>query len=123
MSRWLFNISKEGDSTTSLSHPPRKKKKKAFPDVQTEPPMFQLVCIVSCPVAVHHWEEPGSAFFKPFLQIFVHIGNITPEPTRLHAKQPQLCQLFLVGSMLQALYATASGHSLDSHMALSQSLI
>lgn len=85
--------------------------------------MFQLVCIVSCPVAVHHWEEPGSAFFKPFLQIFVHIGNITPEPTRLHAKQPQLCQLFLVGSMLQALYATASGHSLDSHMALSQSLI
>jgi len=47
-----------------------------FPDVQREPPMFQFVAMASCPVAGHHWKEPGSVTFTPSLQVFIHIDEI-----------------------------------------------
>ena len=50
--------------------------KKVFPDVQREPPVFQVVPIASGPVAGHHWEEPGSVFFAPSWQVFISIDEI-----------------------------------------------
>jgi len=56
-----------------LSHP---HSEKMFPDVQREPPVFQLVLIASGPVPGHHREEPGSALFAPSLQVFMYIDEI-----------------------------------------------
>ena len=46
---------------------------KVFPDVQREPPLFQCVPGASGPVTGHHWKEPGSILFAPFLQVFISI--------------------------------------------------
>ena len=50
--------------------------KKAFPDVQTEPPVFQFMPIASSPVTGHCWKEPGSGCV-PSLQVFVYIEKTT----------------------------------------------
>lgn len=39
--------------------------------------MFQFVPVVSCPGTEHHWKEPGSVLFVPFLQVFININEIT----------------------------------------------
>jgi len=58
MSRQLLNISKDGDSTTSLdnlclvlSYPDSEN---VFPDAYEEPHVFQFVLIDSGPVTGHH---------------------------------------------------------------------
>ncbi len=57
MSRWLLNISGgglynlPGQPVPVLGHP---HSEKVFPDVQTEPPVFQFVPIASGPVTGHH---------------------------------------------------------------------
>ena len=49
VSRWLLNMSKDGDSTVSLGNLCQYSVpltvKKVFPNVQTEPPVFQFVLI------------------------------------------------------------------------------
>ena len=45
----LQNLS--GQSVPGVDHPDGAK---AFPDVQMEPSVFELVCIASCPVTEHH---------------------------------------------------------------------
>jgi len=46
-----------------------------FSYVQTEFLVYQFVPIASCPVAGHHWEEAGSVFFTPSLQVFINIDK------------------------------------------------
>ena len=82
MSRWLLNISKDGElhnlpgqPVPVLGHP---HSKKVFSDVQKESPVFQFVPIDSCPVTRHHSKESGSVFFAPSLQVFIYINRIPP---------------------------------------------
>lgn len=62
--------------------------KKVFPDVQREPPVFQLMSMASAPGTWHHWKEPGSAFFAPCLQVSTHTAQI--HLSLLQAQQAQL---------------------------------
>jgi len=58
MSGWLLNISKYGVSITSLEYLCQCSDiltvKKKFCHVEMEPPVFQFVPSVSCPVTGHH---------------------------------------------------------------------
>lgn len=65
-----------GQPVPELSH---LHSEKAFPDSQTEPPMLQLVPIVSCPVTEHHWKDPGYILFSSSLQVFIYMGEMPPE--------------------------------------------
>lgn len=42
----------------------------AFPASQREPPVLQFVLITFCPGTRNCWNEPGSVFFSPSLQVF-----------------------------------------------------
>ena len=62
LSRWILNISREGDSTTSLGSLCQcsitlRVKKFFLTSVQLELPLLQFVPIAPCPVAEHHWKE------------------------------------------------------------------
>ena len=84
-SRRLLNISKDGESTTSLgnlcqclvtSH-----SQKVFPDVQREPPVFQFVPIASCPVTGYHWKGLAlSSSHPPFRYLYTFMRS-PPEPS------------------------------------------
>jgi len=76
-------------------------RKKVFPDVQWEPPVFVFVPTASGPVTGHHWKEPGSVLFTSSVQVFAYIEKIPPEPSLLPAEQSQLSQAFIMGRMLQ----------------------
>jgi len=67
----LHNLS--GQPVPVLGHPDSKK---VFPDVQRQPPVFQLVPIASGPGTRHHWKEPGSVLFALSLQVFIYIDKI-----------------------------------------------
>ena len=67
MPRGLLSISKDGDSTTSLGNLCHPQSKKMFPDVQKEPPVFQVVPTAPGPGTEHHWKEPGSILFAPLV--------------------------------------------------------
>lgn len=83
MSRWLLNIFKDRDSTTSLGNSCQYLVTcQVFPDVQTELPMFQCVPITSTPVTGHHLKVPGFICFIPFLLIFIHIDEIDETPLK-----------------------------------------
>jgi len=41
--------------------------------------------MASCPGTGHHWKEPGCVLTAPFLQIFIHIDFIHPEPPLFQA--------------------------------------
>lgn len=71
-----------------------------FPYIQQEPPVFQFVTIVFCPVAGHHLKEPDSVIFTASLQILVHLDEIPPDPSLLWAKQSQISKPFLLWEML-----------------------
>lgn len=58
--------------------------------VQTEPSVFQFVCITSCPGTGHHWNEFGSIFFAPFPQVFIDIDKILSEPSLIRVEPPPL---------------------------------
>lgn len=47
---WLLSISKSGDTANSLVQPTMGLTQRAFPDIQGEPPVFQL-----CPFFFHWW--------------------------------------------------------------------
>ena len=107
--RWrLHNF--PGKPLPVLGHPHREK---AFPDVQMEAPLFQLVSIVSCHVTGHHYKEPGSVLFALSLQVFVYIGKIPLEPSLLQGEKSQLSQPFLIREVLQS-FNHLSGPSLSS---------
>ena len=63
-----------------LSHP---YSKKAFPNVQKEPPVLQFVPIASGSVTGNQWKEPGSILFAPSIQVFIFINKIPPQPSLL----------------------------------------
>ena len=69
-----------GDSTSSgqpvavLHHP---HSTELLPGVPRVLPVLHFVSIASCPVTVHHWTEPASVLFEPFLQVFIHINEIS----------------------------------------------
>lgn len=65
--------------------------------------MFQVVLIASVPDTGHHCKELGSIFFVLSHQIFVHIDEVTSEPSFLQAEESQLSRPFLIGVMLQSL--------------------
>jgi len=67
----LHNLS--GQPVPGLSHP---HSEKAFPDVQTEPPVFQFVLTASGPGTGHHWKEPGSIFLIPSHPILIYMDEI-----------------------------------------------
>lgn len=86
-----------GQPVPGLHHPHRRK---AFPDVQTEP---HFVC--ACCLLTWHWAplktEWLSLLFAPSLQVFTYINKIpTPEPPLLHAEQSQQSRPLLRGEVL-----------------------
>lgn len=74
---------------------------KVFFDVQTDPPVFQVVPVASDPVVAHHYTEPGSVLLAPSLQEFIHITEIPL--SLLQAEQPQL-SAFPLRRLLQSLH-------------------
>ena len=97
MFRWLLNISRDGDSTTSIRQPvsvlSHAQSKKGFPDVHREPP-----------VVGHHWKEPASTFFTPSFQRSMHIHMHSSDPPWCFSKlNSPTCQPFLIWEMLQSL--------------------
>ena len=66
----LHNIS--GWFVPVLSH---RYSEKVFPDVQSEPPVFQFVLIAYAPFIGHHWKDPGSTLFAPSLKVFIYINK------------------------------------------------
>ena len=71
--------------------------------VQTEPSVFQFVCITSCPGTGHHWNEPDSTFIASFLWVLIYIDN-TPSDTSwylifFYATQFQFSQLLFIRNM------------------------
>lgn len=58
-----------------------------FSYVQTEFLVLQFVPIAACPVIGHHWEEPGSILFTPFLEVLLNIDKMLPELAFHQAKQ------------------------------------
>lgn len=75
---------------------------KVFLDVQTDPPVFQVVPVAFDPVVGHHYAEPGSVLLAFFLQEIIHITDISLSllffRLNSHKSQP-----FLSGVMLQSL--------------------
>lgn len=65
----LYNLL--GQPVQILSHP--HSKKKVFPDVQRDLPVFLLVPITSASVTGHHRAEPSSVPSTPSLQLFIYI--------------------------------------------------
>lgn len=63
-----------------------------FPEVQSELPWFQIVPTDPCPVAGHHWKDPGSVLYASFPWIFVQIDASLPEPCFLWPEKSQLSQ-------------------------------
>jgi len=57
------------------------------------------VPIAPCPVAGHHWKESGPVLLTPTLQIFRGISKVPSQPSLLQAKQAQLAQPLLIGSV------------------------
>jgi len=97
MSRWLFNIPSDGDSTAIcgqiapvFSHP----------QVKTCFVMFRhrLLCLLlpvaSCSAIRNQGKEPDYNFFAPSLEAFIYIDVFPLE-------QAQVSQPFLTGEMLQ----------------------
>ena len=63
-SRWVLNISREGESPSSLGS--------LFQcSIQTELRVLHFVPVAACPVAGHHWKEYGPILLTPTLQIFI----------------------------------------------------
>lgn len=81
MSRWLFSISKNRDSTTSLGNLCHSlatcTPNKTFLNVQRDSPVVRFLPAASHPVMGHHWKEPGFIFFAPSLQTAAHIAEIS----------------------------------------------
>jgi len=81
-SRRFLNISREGDSTTSLdclsqlSHSQRK----VVSHVQMEHPVFQFVPIASCAITGNHQKELGPILLAPALSIYISIDKIPSSP-------------------------------------------
>ena len=69
-----------------------------------KPPMSQFLPVASCPATGHHWKEPGSILFAPFLPSLLYIDKITPQTSLLQAEQSQLSQPFLRSEMFQSLH-------------------
>ena len=95
--RRLHNL--PGQPVPGLRHPPREE---VLPPVQTELPVPQFVPIAPCPVAGHHWKEPGPVLLTRTLQIFRGICKIPSQPSLLQAEQAQLPQPLLLEEMLQS---------------------
>lgn len=64
MSRWLWNSSKNGDSTTSLSSLCLVKLTGDVSWCSARPFCVQVVS-AACPVTGHHWQKPACIFFNP----------------------------------------------------------
>ena len=101
MSIWLLSISTDQDFTTSVRNLTTHSKD-LFSCVHLEFLVFQFVPVVSCPVTGNHWEESGSLLFIPSLQVFIHIGKISSEPSFLQDELFQLSQPFFIGEMLKS---------------------
>ena len=93
--RRLHNL--PGQPAPVLRHPQREE---FLPHVQTELPMLHFVPVAPCPVAGHHWKEPGPILLTPTLKIFIRIYKVPSQPFLLQAEQAQLRQPFLVGSRM-----------------------
>jgi len=77
--RWLLKISKDGDAAVSLGNLCQCchiQSIKVFPDVQMAPAVFQVVLVASYFVTGNNRKEPGSIFFAPSPQVFIHIDKI-----------------------------------------------
>ncbi|KAJ7400308.1 hypothetical protein BTVI_106655 [Pitangus sulphuratus] len=74
-----------------------------LPDVQPKPPLAQLKTVSSCPAASCSGEERDPYLATIFCQVVVESDEVSPEPPRLQAKQPQLPQPLLIGVVLQTL--------------------
>lgn len=48
----------------------------ALPHIQVELPVHQVLPTASCPVAWHHWTEPGSVLLTLSLQVLTDIDEI-----------------------------------------------
>ena len=80
---YLLGCSLQNPSGQPMPLPRHSHTEKVLPDVQREPPVFQLVPVDSGSVTGHHQREPGSIFFAPSLQVFLYINKIAPEPSLL----------------------------------------
>lgn len=68
VSRWLLDISNEGDSRPSLGilFSAWSLHNKILPHIQVEFSVFHSVPTASCPVVQHHQEEPGPSLIPSF---------------------------------------------------------
>lgn len=67
-------------------------------------PVFQFVCLVSCPVTGHPWEETGSTFLSVLHHVLLNTDLFnTSKPPLSYAECSTLSQPPLIYQMLQAL--------------------
>lgn len=105
---WMLLISKDGDFLPSLFNLCQclttftlQKAVSSF-----SPTLFQFVFIVSCPVAGHHWEQPGSIPFDPHIRY-----SCSWIRCLLRAEQAQLSQPLLTWhSVIRHRDITENGH-------------
>lgn len=84
-----------------------------FRNIQQEPPLAQLEAFPLV-LSLIAWErKPTPTRLQP-LQVVAEIGKVSPEPSFLQARRPQLTQLLLVRHMLQTLHKRYCP-SLDRH--------
>ena len=74
-----LNVSKDGDSTTSLGNLfwclPCSHWKRLFSSCLNRFPVFQFVSISSCPFTGYHCVESGSVFFELSCHMFIYIDD------------------------------------------------
>ena len=107
VSRWVLNISREGESITSLG---------SLFQCSITLTVKKFLCILvqnflcttadsPCPVPTDCWKEAGHVLLTPTLKIFININQITSESSFLKAEQTQVAQPFLTGGMLQTVFS------------------
>lgn len=59
----------------------------AFPHVQVEPPVHQVLPTASCAITWHYWDEPGSVLLSPSRQVLTDIVEFPSQLFLLKAEQ------------------------------------
>jgi len=70
-------------------------RKEIFPNIQSKPPLMQLVAIASCPIAGYLGEDTNTHLTPPSFQVVVESNKVSPQPPLLQTKQPQFPQPLL----------------------------
>jgi len=80
--------------------PDRSFSKEIFPNIQSKPPLVQLEAMASRPITSYLGEETNTCLTTTSFQVVVESNKVSPQPSLLQAKQPQLPQSLLLRLVL-----------------------